>query len=336
MNTKAIEKKLDEIFKDYSSNVPGAAIGIISNGELFTKCYGLSNLQNSTLVTPETNFCLASISKAYTAACILKLIEEGKLSLSNCINDVIPDFPEYGRSITIKHLLQHTSGIQETTYHFTKSPDEFLKQLRRYEESVSVPGSKYEYSNAGYALLGIIVSMVSGTAFPDYMDKTIFKPLDMSGTVLYLNGYNMVENRSYGYFGKDGGYKLNDKNDSRLLLGSGGVFSSLIDMYKWDQALYSEKLLTFENLNEAFTPGRLSNGDFFGYGYGWMVANVSGLRLLFHYGDTAGFRNCFVRLPDERFSMIILTNRDSLDFVTRKDDLMGELLITVKLFLSLK
>ncbi|MBN1682737.1 beta-lactamase family protein [Candidatus Bathyarchaeota archaeon] len=326
MNTKAIEKKLDELFIDYTGNVPGAAVGIISNGELYSKCYGLSNLQESTSVTPQTNFEIASLTKAFTAACILKLVQEGKLSLNNTINDFIPDFPEYGRKIIVKHLLQHTSGTPNFDYPNSLSIKDFMNKLKAETRNPLTPGSKYEYCNAGYLLLGIIISNISGQPLHEYLDKTIFKPLQMSGTLLYVNGVNEVKNRAYGYSGKDLGYKLIDENNFRILGGAAGIYSSVFDMAKWDRALYTEKILGKETLEEAFTPGKLNDGSVIDYGYGWFIDDIAGFRFVYHAGGNPGFKHFFGRLPEKGLCVIILTNCQKMHFIKNAVNWKNELL----------
>ncbi|MBN1683042.1 beta-lactamase family protein [Candidatus Bathyarchaeota archaeon] len=336
MNTKAIEEKLDELFIDYSGNVPGASVGIINDGKLLCRCYGLSNLQKSMLITPKTNFEIASLTKAFTAACILKLVEEGRLNLTDNINDFIPDFPEYGRNITIKPLLQHTSGMPNIDYPVNLPMNEFMYQLKTASYNISVPGSKYVYCNAGYVLLGLIIEIITGQPLYEYMDKTIFKPLQMSDTLLYVNGINEVKNRAYGYSGKDGGYKLLDENDIRLMRGAAGIYSSVLDMAKWDQALYSDKLLSYDLLREAFTQGQLNDGSYSEYGFGWIIGNISGFKSLSHSGGNPGFKHFFIRLPEKRFSLILFSNRDSIDFLKSKsaEDISNELREFVRFLLN--
>lgn len=325
MNT--FEDNLDEFFKNYQGQVPGAAIGYVQDNRIFTKCYGLGNVDELKPVTAHTTFRLASLTKAFTAACILKLVEEDTLKLSNCINDVIDDFPEYGKKITIKNLLQHTSGLMEYDDSSTVkqlSDNDVLNQLKNLKNTNFTPGDKYQYSNSGYVLLGVLVNHVSGVSLPDYMHETIFKPLQMEDTVLYLKGKNEIKNRAYGYTLGNNGFKLNDQSNASALLGDGGVYSSIADMIKWDQSLYTGKILGLETWKQAFTNGELNNGEKTAYGYGWHLMDYLGYNCIYHSGSTVGFRHLIVRIPSRRLTFIILTNRGTVETrTTDKNSLLG-------------
>ncbi|MBM3292613.1 beta-lactamase family protein [Candidatus Bathyarchaeota archaeon] len=336
MNT--FEENLDNFFINYQGQVPGAVIGYVHNKKIFTKCYGLGNLDDQRSVTTHTTFRLASLTKAFTAACILKLVEENALKLNNCINDIIDDFPDYGKKISIKNLLQHTSGLKE--YHDSGSlkqltDNDVLNQLKNLRNTEFTPGEKYEYSNSGYVLLGIIVNHVSGASLPDFMHETIFKPLKMDDTVLFLEGKNEIKNRAYGYKSGINGFKLNDQSNASALLGDGGVYSSITDMIKWDQSLYTDKILSLETWNQVFTNGVLNNGEKTAYGYGWHLMDYLGYSCIYHSGSTVGFRNLIVRIPDRRLTFIILTNRDTVEIKsTDKNSLLGAKEDLFKIFVS--
>ena len=322
-----IGKQLDSFFEAYSGNVPGAAIGFKNNDEILMKNYGMRDVEKSIPVTSDTTFRLASLTKAFTATSILLLVEDNRLSLNSCINEIIPDFPEYGKKITIKHLLNHTSGLagySESEVIDQLFDDDVLLQLKSHKSTVFPSGSKYEYSNAGYVLLGIIVREISGTPLPEFMQKNIFNPLKMENTVLYLKGFNEVKNRSYGYTKTNDGFILKDQSKTSALLGDGGVYSSVIDMMKWDESFTSEKLLSHEILVEASTPGKLDNGEKIHYGYGWHLDEFDDLKCVYHSGSTTGFRNLIFRIPEKKISFIILTNREIVDVNTKdKDSLLG-------------
>jgi CubicO group peptidase (beta-lactamase class C family) len=318
-----LKENLDQFFKNYQGNVPGAAIGRVQDKEILTRCYGLSKIDEIKPVTVHTTFRLASLTKTFTAACILKLVEEDKLNLTNCINDVIKDFPDYGKNITIKNLLQHTSGIVEYSELNVSEQlldNDVLEQLKAQTNTITVPGSKYEYSNAGYVLLGIIISKVTGVSLLNYMHENIFKPLKMDDTVLYLKGKNEIKNRAYGYAKINDVFKLNDQSKASLLLGDGGIYSSITDLIKLDQSLYTDKLLSYGMWNEAFSNGQLNNGEQIEYGYGWHLMNHHGLKCVYHGGSTAGFRNLIFRIPEKLNTFIILTNRNTVDVKTSDND----------------
>ncbi|MBN1681989.1 beta-lactamase family protein [Candidatus Bathyarchaeota archaeon] len=322
-----IGKQLDSFFEAYSGNVPGAAIGFNNNDEILMKNYGMRDVEKSIPVTSDTTFRLASLTKAFMATSILLLVEDNRLRLNNCVNDVIPEFPDYGKKISIKNLLNHTSGLasySDTEVIHQLLDDDVLIQLKSHNSTVFPPGSKYEYSNAGYVLLGIIVREISGMSLPEFMHKNIFNPLKMENTVLFLKGFNEVRNRAYGYTKTANGFFLNDQSKTSALLGDGGVYSSVIDMMKWDESVTSEKLLSHVTLVEASTPSKLNNGEKINYGYGWHLAEFHDLKCVYHSGSTAGFRNLIVRIPEKKTSFIILTNREIVDVNTEdKDSLLG-------------
>ena len=319
------EEQIDELFADYNKpGMPGAAVMVIKDGEiLLQKGYGLADLDKAEPVTEQTNFRLASVTKQFTAMSILLLIDEGKLSLQTTLKDVFPDFPGYGSGITIKNLLQHTSGlidyedlIPDTAAEQLKDKD-VLDLIMKTDSTYFIPGSQHKYSNTGYALLALIVEKVSGKNFRDYLQENIFSPLGMSNTIAYEKNINEVKHRAYGYDIKNETAELSDQSITSAVLGDGGIYSSLDDLYKWDQSLYTDKLIDKKYITESFTKGRTTGGEEFPYGYGWRLENYKDLNVVFHTGSTRGFRNIIYRIPGKKFTVVILTNRNSgPEFVT--------------------
>jgi CubicO group peptidase (beta-lactamase class C family) len=310
-----LAKKVDKMFMRYVGEVPGAAFVILKNNKiLLERCYGLADLERSIPVGSSTNFRLASVSKAFTAMCILKLVESGKLSLEDTLYDVIPDFPKYGRTITLRYMLNHTSGIQDYKGGEVQlSDNDVLEQAKGWTQTNFTPGTKYEYSNCAYVLLGKIVEFTSGISFPRFMKNEIFTPLKMNDSILYMRGGPEIRNRAYGYLMDNGVYTLHDQSSTSALLGDGGVYTNLEDMFKWDDSLYTEKIVSYDTLREAFTQGPIKREDGVGYGYGWYITSIENRKLIYHTGDTVGFRTFYFRCPEEGLSIIILTNRDSID-----------------------
>ncbi len=310
------EAEIDTLMLDFSGDIPGASVMVVRDGKpVFAKGYGLAMLDGKTPVTTKTNFRLASVTKQFTAMCIMQLIEQGKLGFDTTLCDIFPDFPAYGRTVTVHHMLQHSSGL--ISYESLMAEDEteqvhdddVFAMMAAQDSTYFSPGSAYRYSNSGYAVLAMIVEKISGMSFPDYLRENIFKPLDMKNTVAFVKGVNTVPHRSFGYAKDDGGFIFSDQSSTSAVLGDGGIYSSVEDLFRWDQALYTDKLVSAGMLGNAFTKGVLTDGTELGYGYGWEVGAFNGHRRIMHMGGTCGFSTTIQRFPDERLTIIILTNR---------------------------
>ncbi len=305
------EAQVDALFRPYSGNRPGASVMIIQNGHpIFKKGYGLANMEKHIPVTPETNFRLASVTKEFTAASILQLIERGELKLSTTLSEIFPDFPDYGKSITIDQLLHHTSGllayediIPDTVRQQVKDKD-VLALMMQQDSTYFPPGTAYRYSNTGYAVLAMVLEKVSGQSYADFVRQNIFVPLGMSGSVAFEKGISTVPHRAFGYTVNGDSILFTDQSTYSAVLGDGGIYSSTQDLFKWDQALYGNRVLTFHMQRYAFTP-QLEH-----YGCGWRIDRYRGHRRIHHTGSTRGFRNVIQRFPDDHFTVIILTNRN--------------------------
>jgi CubicO group peptidase (beta-lactamase class C family) len=315
---------VDAIFQDYARpDAPGASVMVIKNGKvLFKKAYGLANLEDKTPCATGTNYRLASLTKQFTAAAVMLLVERKKLSYDSTLDDLFPGFPAYGKQITVRHLLNHSSGLidyEDLIPKETITPlkdAQVLELLKREKGTYFPPGSKFQYSNSGYALLALIVEAASHTSFASFLGTNIFKPLGMRETVAFEKGVSAVKHRAYGYWKRADGsdrFVRKDQSLTSSVLGDGGVYSSVEDLYKWDQALYTDRLLNRASIKEAFTPGVKINDEGEGYGFGWFVATYRGLRTVWHYGSTTGFRATIERFPDQRFTVIVLVNRNEAD-----------------------
>ncbi|MCL5030354.1 MAG: beta-lactamase family protein [Bacteroidetes bacterium] len=312
---------IDSILLDYNKpDSPGAAVMIIQNGKiLFEHGYGLANLEDKIPVQSNTNFRLASVTKEFTAAAIMLLIKEGKLNFGEKLTEIFPGFPAYGRNISIKNLLNHTSGlidyenlIPDTATVQVKDKD-VLEIMMKQDSTYFEPGTKYQYSNTAYALLSQIVEKISGKPFAEFLKENIFDPLKMENTVAYEKGISEVKNRAYGYSKKDSVFIRTDQSLTSAVLGDGGIYTSIDDMYKWDQSLYTEKILPKEFIKESFTRGTLKNVEKIDYGFGWHLKTYKGHEIVYHTGSTIGFRNVIYRIPELKFTVILLTNRDEGD-----------------------
>lgn len=310
------EDNLGPILLHYEGDVPGAAVLVVQDGKtVLSRTIGLANVQSGEPVTETTNFRLASVTKQFTAAAILILAENGLLSLDESIVDVFPDFPPYGASISVRHLLSHTSGLIDyedlipDTATVQVLDQDVLRMMMGQESTYFTPGSAYRYSNGGYAVLAMIVEARSGQSFIDYLEKEVFEPAGMTSTLAFRQGVNSVTNRALGYTVEDDSITLSDQSVTSAVLGDGGIYSSIRDMKAWDDALYTDRVLSAESRDAAMTPATAAEDVSTGYGFGWRIDEYRGRRRVHHTGSTSGFRNVIVRFPDDRFSVIVLTNR---------------------------
>jgi CubicO group peptidase (beta-lactamase class C family) len=307
---------LGPLLLHYEGDVPGAAVLVVRDGRvLLSRAVGLADVEAKRPVTENTNFRLASVTKQFTAAAVLSLVEAGQLELSESLKDVFPDFPGYGSGITVKHLLTHTSGlinyeglIPDTATVQVHDAD-VLDMMKQQNATYFEPGTQYRYSNTGYAILAMIIEARSGTTFSDYLRSEIFLPAGMTRTVAFRAGENIVDNRAMGYTVEAPLSVPSDQSLTSAVLGDGGVYSSIVDMKAWDDALSSNLVLSEEMLDLATTPTTLDDGTQIGYGFGWRIDEYWGRRRIHHTGSTSGFRTVIKRFPDDRFAVVVLTNR---------------------------
>jgi CubicO group peptidase (beta-lactamase class C family) len=320
-----LASRIDTLMHEFDGpDHPGASVMVIQDGRiLLTKAYGMAVLEERIPATPATNYRLGSVTKQFTAMSILILKERGELSLENTLSDFFPKFPAYGKTITVRQLLHHTSGLiayedvmPETTTVQVHDRD-VLAMMKTQDSTYFPPGTEYRYSNTGYSLLAQIVERVSEIPFAGFLDENIFRPLGMNATVAYEKGISTVARRAYGYTRRDStkppGFDRTDQSSTSAVLGDGGIYSSVEDLFKWDQALFTDKLISAKTLNEAFTPDVLPDGKNTGYGFGWRIDEYRGLRRIHHGGSTMGFRIEILRFPEKRFSVILLVNRSDAD-----------------------
>jgi len=318
----ALTDKVDEMFKQWDKDdSPGAAVGILKDGRIiYARGYGIANLEYALPWTPQTPSRIGSISKQFIAMCIAILAEQGKISLDDNIRKYFPDWPEYNGSIKLKHMLHHTSGVREyltlvelmgkpegSGYVYT--PKELVRTLSRQKELNFKPGDEYLYSNSGYFLLSEIVSRVSGLETSAFAKKYIFDPLGMNNTHFHDDPNMIVKNRAYGYSPKkEDGYRL---DILRLkVIGDLGVFTTIEDFLKWDQNFYENKLGdgTQNLINMMQTRGKLNNGEVIPYAFGLNISHYGGLKLVSHGGSAVGYQAQYMQFPDQRFSVVILSN----------------------------
>jgi len=327
--------QIDAVFAALkSSNAPGAAVLVVRNGKPeFRRGYGVTDLRGRRRIDAKTNFRLASFTKQFTAAAIMLLARDGKLRYDAHLNDFFPEFPAYGKSITVRNLLNHTSGLPDYEDLLMKQypdiPEEkvpqihdggVLKLLEHESSGKFPPGAKWEYSNSGYALLAMIVEQVSGKSFGQFLRERIFAPLEMKNTLAYEKGKNEVPHRAYGHSKDDGAWRETDQSPTSAVLGDGGIYSSLDDLTKWDRALREHTLLSEEEMRPALTPveptdgpAKAPDGKPVSYGFGWFLDPYQGHKRMSHDGSTIGFRTTIQRFPDDQLTIIVLANRTDID-----------------------
>jgi CubicO group peptidase (beta-lactamase class C family) len=312
------EQSIDQIMIEFASpNAPGASVLVLDRDSvIFSKAYGLSSVKERTPFTTATNVRLASVTKQFTAMAVLMLSEQKKLSLDDKILKFFPDFPLYGKDITVRNLLNHTSGLIDY--------EDFVPDTQTYQvldadclrlmftaESLYFPaGTKYQYSNTGYALLALIVERTSGERFADFVKKNIFDPAGMRTTVAYENGISTVANRAFGHSFENGTWIETDQSNTSAVLGDGGIYSNVEDMSRWISTLSKFTLIPEPLQRQAWSDASLNDGTPIPYGMGWHTETYRGVHHPHHAGSTRGFRNHILVFPEKKFMVIILTNRN--------------------------
>ena len=291
---------------------------MIHNGKVVhKKGYGLANIETKTPITNTTTFDLASCSKQFTAMAIMMLAERGKLSYDDPLTKFFPEFPAYASKITVRHLLNHTSGLPDYMGVFSKRPAgiseepssrEAVTMLSQIREPLFAPGDRWEYSNSGYVVLANIVEKASGMTFPAFLKQNVFDPLGMTTTIVSDQIKAPAMNRAISYAPAAGGFRDADYTPLNRIYGDGNVNTSIEDMYKWDQALYTDRLVKQSTLALAFTPATLNDGSRTNYGFGWTIGEENGVRVISHGGAWVGFRTNITRIPSEHFSVVVLSN----------------------------
>jgi len=331
------ERRLNELKALFSSlvsaNEPGAAVLVVKDGRtVFERGFGVADLRALRPVGRRTNFRLASVSKQFTAAAVMLLVREGQLGYETGLRDIFPDFPEYGRAVTVRHLLNHTSGLPD--YEDLLPPRDpgvpveedqvrdaaVLELLKTRTAGKFAPGSRWDYSNSGYVLLGLAVEKVSGLTFSHFLKEKIFAPLGMTGTVAYVRGLNEVPDRAHGHSRENGRWRESDQSRTSATLGDGGVYSSTTDLAKWDEVLRRNVLFSEEEFREALLPVSVPgpgpeepDGTPAAYGFGWFLNPWRGRARMWHHGETTGFRTAIHRFPEDGLTVVVLCNRSDLD-----------------------
>lgn len=318
------DKILSEQFKN---DDPGVTALVSRNGKIiYKKAFGMANLELNTPMQVDNVFWVASIGKQFTAVAILQLMEQGKLNLQDEITKFIPDYPTKGHKITIEHLLTHTSGIHnfsgmkdpEKKLALDCTPNEVIDFFKNLPMRFT-PGTKWEYSNSGYFILGYIIEVITGKPYSEYLEDNFFKPLGMTNS-LYANDTRIIKNRVGAYSHGDNGFENSKSRNVTHVYSAGAIQSTVEDFFKWHQAVHTYKLVKKENLDMAFRRYKLTDGTETDYGYGWRLGNVYASPSIWHGGLITGFGTMEVYLPKEDVFVAVFSNCDCIypkDIATR-------------------
>jgi CubicO group peptidase (beta-lactamase class C family) len=342
---QSMTSKIASIFSPLTDKKsPGVAVLVRTNDRtVFERGYGVRDLRTRAAIDAQTNFRLASCTKQFTAMAIMLLVHDGQLRYEDTLTDVFPDFPPYGKTVTIRSLLNHTSGLQD----YESLMEEQERQLGpRWNEQNQIqdaevpdllkhqgktkfpPGTQWAYSNSGYVILGLVVAKISGKTFGEFLRERIFAPSKMEQTLAYEKGKNEVAARAYGHTKEGKGWKETDQSSTSATLGDGGVYSSLADLAKWDAALAHHTLLDEHEMEPALTSVKLTDGSQPKWpagsdrpegtpvsydGFGWFLDPYRGHARMWHYGETIGFHTYIQRFDNFNLTIIVLCNRTDLD-----------------------
>lgn len=339
---QTLPDRVDALFaKSNHKDQPGTAVMLIRDGRVeYRKGFGLADLDARTPITPDTQFSLESVTKQFTAMAILILMDQGKLKLDDTLAKFCPEFPGYARAITIRQLLNHTSGLPDgdaligdeddqdknprAAHEFTAA--EALQALSRQQKPDFPSGLVYVYSNSGYLVLGQIIERVSGQRYADFLKEAIFDPLGMQDTLVVDERHQKTEHLALGYDKTSGQWRDVTYSPWNSIYGMRGVVSTVNDLYKWDQALYTERLVRRSTLELAFTPGRTNNGNEImethmtdllkrpcSYGFGWVISSLDGDKVVEHSGRGIGYSSYIMRVPSRGLTAILLSNSFNAD-----------------------
>jgi CubicO group peptidase (beta-lactamase class C family) len=311
---RAAATRVDRVVKAAMSTykIPGVSLAVLRNGKIILlKSYGLANVEHQVPVKPETIFQSGSIGKQFTAAAIMILAQENKLSLDDKVSKYFPDAPASWKDITVWNLLTHTSGLgdypPDIDLRRDYTEEQFFESFKKAPLEFA-PGTNWNYSNVGYVTLGILIRKVTGKYYGDFLQERVFRPLGMT-TARVISEEDIISNRASGYRLVNGELKNQEwVSPSTNSTADGSLYFSILDMAKWDAALYTDTPLTQASRNRIWTPAQLSDGTTKGYGFGWHILDLHGHRLIVHGGAWQGFKTHILRFMDTKLTIIFLTN----------------------------
>lgn len=314
--------EIDAMMAKYA-DAPGGAVMVIQNGEIvFQNGYGLADVENGLPITTDSIFHLGSVGKQFTALGVMMLAEQGLVNYDDPIGKYIPELAWMDDGVTIRRLLYHTSGIMgyddsdaiyDALVASSDAPtnEDLLAVLAAQGDMLTDPGEVYSYSNTGYEILGSLIERVSGEKYAVFMEKNIFAPLGMTHTFSLPNPERLQDKNVTQSYYLDGGQPWAYEPDILDgLTGSGSIYTTLGDMYLYDQALRNNELVSAETLDEAFTSGTLNNGESIEYGFGVDVSEYSGYEYIGHSGAWLGFESYYLYIPEKNLSVVVLLNFD--------------------------
>jgi CubicO group peptidase (beta-lactamase class C family) len=319
----SLTEKLDRLFIAWDRpDSPGCALAVIKDGKIiYKRGYGIANLEYNVPITPSTVFHVASVSKQFTAFAVAMLAAQGKLSLDDDIHKYLPEVPDFGKTITIRHLIHHISGLRDQWELLAMAGwrlddvitmEHILKMVRHQKELNFAPGQEHLYCNTGYTLLAVIVERVTGQSFRQFTDANIFKPLDMNHTHFHDDHRMIVKDRAYSYgSAAGGGFGLIALNYANV--GATSLFTTVEDMAKWLNNFDDGRVGGVQVIQQMFQQGVLNSGERLDYAFGLVIGKYKGLKVIEHGGGDAGYRSQVMRFPDQKFAVVILSNLGSFN-----------------------
>ncbi|GAA0878702.1 hypothetical protein GCM10009119_16700 [Algoriphagus jejuensis] len=316
------EKEADRIFEKWNhSDTPGVAVAVVKDGKiLFKKGYGSANLEYGIPVTTSTIFHIASVSKQFTAFAALMLEKEGKLSMDDDIRKYIPEVPDFGKTITLRHLATHTSGLRDQwnllaiagwRLDDVITKEQVLKLISKQQELNFDPGEEFLYCNTGFTLLAEVVARVSGQTFAEFCSEKIFQPLQMNHTLFYDDHEKIVPNRAYSYYPDSSGYKKSVLSYANV--GATSLFTTVEDLSKWAENFSNPQVGDQSIIDKLNTLAHLNNGETFGGAMGQFIGEYKGVSEISHGGADAGYRTYFARYPDQNLAVSVFSNDASFE-----------------------
>jgi CubicO group peptidase (beta-lactamase class C family) len=316
----SITRQVDQVFAKWDQpNSPGCAVGIYKDGRtVYKHGYGMANLNDDVPITPATVFHVASMSKQFTAASIVLLAQQGKLSLDDDVHKYIPELPDFHQRITIRHLVHHTSGLRDqwallelAGWRYSQdliTDDDVMSVITRQRDLNFKPGEKYTYCNTGFTLLGLIVKRVSGMSLREFTTKNIFEPLGMTHTHFRDDHEEVIKHDALGYEqeGKDKPFRMSLTNFDTV--GATSLHTTVEDLQLWDENFYHPRVGGAAFVQQMLERGKLNNGEQIDYAFGLAVGKYKGLPTVGHGGADAGYRSDITRFPDQHFSATVLCN----------------------------
>lgn len=325
MDEERLHKKVDKLFSEWDNpNTPGAAIAIVRDGHIiYRKGYGMANLEYAIPITPSTVFHIASVSKQFTTFSILLLARDGRVSLDDDIRKYIPEVPDFGKKITLRHLATHTSGLRDQWNLLALAgwrlddvitKDHVMKLVKNQKELNFEPGEEYLYCNTGFTLMAEVVERVTSKTFAEFTRENIFKPLGMTRSLFYDDHEKIVKNRAYSYHKDGDGYKKSVLSYANV--GATSLFTTVEDLSIWARNFENPVVGNLRMMKQMNDRGVLNNGDTISYALGQAVGHYKGLKRISHGGADAGYRTYLARFPDQNFSVMVFSNLADFDPVT--------------------